>query len=139
MYAQPPILQSGLSNDFGSVSVEDDIPTRFEVEHLLRYDVVGADTHTQVQAAICFDEELGLLAARMSSAKNVCLKRLLDGDKYEALKMEEWVQLQDRAARFVQCGTYAHLVLKLKYQDLKDMEVVRMWLEACKRYLATRS
>ena len=48
----------------------------------------------------------------------------------------EWREMQAAALEMVERGTYAHKVLRYKYQDVADMRMAREMLQRCEAFLA---
>ena len=47
----------------------------------------------------------------------------------------EWREMQAAALEMVERGTYAHKVLRYKYQDVADMRMAREMLQRCEAFL----
>ena len=52
------------------------------------------------------------------------------------MEAAEWREMQVAALEMVERGTYAHKVLRYKYQDVADMRMAREMLQRCEAFLA---
>jgi hypothetical protein len=114
----------------------------------------------RVRAALRLDDALDAAAAQLGVHKGALLKSLLEAppqaagggggggggaaaeSSVEALAEErcgmgaaEWCEMQAEVLEMVERGTYAHKVLRYKYQDVADMRMAREMLQRCEAFL----
>ena len=119
----------------------------------------------RVRAALRLDDTLDAAAARLGVHKGALLKSLLEAPPYTVggggggggggdggaaaepsveplaegrcgMEAAEWCEMQAKVLETVEGGTYAHKVLRYKYQDVVDMRMARQMLQRCEAFLA---
>eukprot|EP00908_Phaeocystis_cordata_P001345 Transcript_11426.p1 GENE.Transcript_11426~~Transcript_11426.p1 ORF type:complete len:461 (-),score=130.81 Transcript_11426:113-1495(-) len=112
-------------------------PDRDEEVQLLLRPQRGLD---DVRAALRLDDALDAAAAARKVNRGTLLKRLLEEGGGEAARggigLAEWRALQAQARAMVEPATYAHRVLRYKYQDATDQRMAREMLLRCEAFLA---